>query len=506
MTAEHNWSSQVQEVARIRRSRAPRLRRGARFCWTLRHRPRTTTTRLSLRPGAGRSLAVRGHRRCRRTPTGSLSLAGGPRGRLVRARDPRPLRTGPDRTTPASTRSSSRSTPERPPAAGIGQSRWARSSSTLDPCPSHLRAKGSSRSPTGRCARASSSRSSTSSRRPARTSPTCARVSFHKHRGVEFRFEGMGTRRRCSPGRAHRRRRIGGSRHRLLPGGRADRRGRGDPAAGRGWSVSSTPNSSGSPTTSTRPSATPRPPGRPSPTPACRSTKSGSSVCEADLCGSRFGRGVVVPGGVSRPAASEVRRRSSAAIDRHRGGGASRPAPLAGTPSFVDRLRATGVIPPETATPVRPTRTGRPRVGPDGGRPLRTALRCLRPLGHQLLDAESEGDALARQRVRNDEICGCIPPDPPGHRRLVGSGEPEHGVWRRPIEPAAARRSDGPRRPRARCSTWSRSRDGRLVRVKPRSASFHNLAFFHAAFPKDILTDFAFIEASFGLSIAGVAG
>ena len=50
-----------------------------------------------------------------------------------------------------------------------------------------------------------------------------------------------------------------------------------------------------------------------------------------------------------------------------------------------------------------------------------------------------------------------------------------------------------------------RLREGRLVRTKPRSASFHNLALFAAAFPNDILTDFAFIEASFGLSIAGVA-
>jgi formate hydrogenlyase subunit 5 len=47
---------------------------------------------------------------------------------------------------------------------------------------------------------------------------------------------------------------------------------------------------------------------------------------------------------------------------------------------------------------------------------------------------------------------------------------------------------------------------GVLTRVKPRSASFHNLALFTAAFPRDITTDFAFIEASFGLSIAGAAG
>lgn len=47
---------------------------------------------------------------------------------------------------------------------------------------------------------------------------------------------------------------------------------------------------------------------------------------------------------------------------------------------------------------------------------------------------------------------------------------------------------------------------GRLTRLKQRSASFHNLALFPKAFGGDILTDFAFIEASFGLSIAGVAG
>ena len=47
---------------------------------------------------------------------------------------------------------------------------------------------------------------------------------------------------------------------------------------------------------------------------------------------------------------------------------------------------------------------------------------------------------------------------------------------------------------------------GRLARVKPRCAAFHNFALFPAAFRGDILTDFVFIEASFGLSIAGVAG
>jgi Ni,Fe-hydrogenase III large subunit len=50
-----------------------------------------------------------------------------------------------------------------------------------------------------------------------------------------------------------------------------------------------------------------------------------------------------------------------------------------------------------------------------------------------------------------------------------------------------------------------RFEQGRVARCAPRSASFHNLVLFHEVFAGDILTDFPFIEASFGLSIAGVA-
>ena len=46
---------------------------------------------------------------------------------------------------------------------------------------------------------------------------------------------------------------------------------------------------------------------------------------------------------------------------------------------------------------------------------------------------------------------------------------------------------------------------GRVRWVKPRSASFHNMVLFHSVFAGDIFTDFPFIEASFGLSPAGVA-
>jgi Ni,Fe-hydrogenase III large subunit len=47
--------------------------------------------------------------------------------------------------------------------------------------------------------------------------------------------------------------------------------------------------------------------------------------------------------------------------------------------------------------------------------------------------------------------------------------------------------------------------EGRITRCQPRSASFHNLVLMHEVLAGDILTDFPFIEASFGLSVAGAA-
>ncbi len=46
-------------------------------------------------------------------------------------------------------------------------------------------------------------------------------------------------------------------------------------------------------------------------------------------------------------------------------------------------------------------------------------------------------------------------------------------------------------------------RDGVLEQVHVASPSFRNWALFEHAFPADVLTDFAFIEHSFGLTPAG---
>ena len=51
--------------------------------------------------------------------------------------------------------------------------------------------------------------------------------------------------------------------------------------------------------------------------------------------------------------------------------------------------------------------------------------------------------------------------------------------------------------------SWVEIRDGLIHRVHIASPSLRNWALFDHAFPKDVLTDFAFIEHSFGLTPAG---
>lgn len=175
------------------------------------------------------------------------------------------------------------------------------------------------------------------------------------------------------------------------------------------------------------------------------------------------------------------------------------------TPSFLDRLRGTGVITPEVASRYA-------AVGPVGrGSGQMEDVRFSRPymayrqLSHQLLEPRSEGDALARQRVRLEEITGAF-------HLIRQAADRLHNAAR-----AAPRWSCSIGRTNGEAVGWAEApqgevlylievEDNRLVRVKSRSASFHNLALFHTAFPADVLTDFAFIEASFGLSIAGAAG
>ncbi len=223
----------------------------------------------------------------------------------------------------------------------------------------------------------------------------------------------------------------------------------------------------------------------------------------ARLCGHRFGRGVIVPGGVSGPPALAPGSALSelAALEADVGADARH---LMATSSFLDRLRGTGIITTEVAAQ-------RGALGPVGrASGSLEDVRAQRPYGaYRLIEIPAmryrdAGDALARQLVRLDEVRGSFQLCRLVLERLA-ERSPD-GPWAVGCVPADGTAWGWAEAPQGELLYLVETEGGRLRRVKPRSASFHNLSIFPEAFGGDIFTDFAFIEASFGLSIAGVAG
>lgn len=222
------------------------------------------------------------------------------------------------------------------------------------------------------------------------------------------------------------------------------------------------------------------------------------------LCGSRFGRGVVVPGGVAAPPKMPPGDLVTAAGQLEAAIIADAES-LMGTSSFLDRLRGTGPL-----TPARAREHG--ALGPVGkASGYADDARVSRPYDAYPLSGNAardhrDGDALARLRVRWDEVAGAFT-----LVRHAAAELEDHSPER--IVPPAQRPLPVPD---GRAVGWAEAPQGevlydvtvergRVARCQPRSASFHNLVLMHEVFAGDILTDFPFIEASFGLSVAGAA-
>ncbi|MGH3400357.1 MAG: NADH-quinone oxidoreductase subunit C [Streptosporangiaceae bacterium] len=218
------------------------------------------------------------------------------------------------------------------------------------------------------------------------------------------------------------------------------------------------------------------------------------------LCGSRFGRGVVVPGGVSGPPLIPPAGLLGAVADLDR-----QVTPdlrlLMGTASFLDRLRRTG-----------PLRPGRARehgaLGPVGRASGTTDdARQARPGdAYEWLPvpvvSRAGGDAMARLEVRVEEIAQSFRLVRQAAGELAGAAG---GPLRARCDPADGRAAGWAEAPQGEVLYDVRLESGRIRRCRARSASFHNLVLMHEVFAGDVLTDFPFIEASFGLSVAGAA-
>jgi formate hydrogenlyase subunit 5 len=218
----------------------------------------------------------------------------------------------------------------------------------------------------------------------------------------------------------------------------------------------------------------------------------------AALTGSRFARGIVCPGGVRREGALglDALALEIDALERD----LNRDRRLfTATASMTDRLIGSGLLPRELIEDFG-------AVGPLArGSGVATDARHERPygdyrrLGVRVITSGS-CDAMARIDVRFGEAGESL--------RLLRASIDQ------------LRRSDGELRtplPRTRGGAalgWVEAPQGELVfavelargvlrRVHVASPSLRNWALFDHAFPRDVLTDFAFIEHSFGLTAAG---
>jgi formate hydrogenlyase subunit 5 len=218
----------------------------------------------------------------------------------------------------------------------------------------------------------------------------------------------------------------------------------------------------------------------------------------AELTGSRFGRGVIVPGGVryaGRIELDDLRGR----LDRLERELARDRRLFLGTASMTDRLIGSGRLSRDLIEDYG-------GVGPVArGSGLSIDARHERPYGdYRRLGLRvvtyGDGDAMARVNVRFGEISESVRILRQATDQLRARNGESHAVLPHGGDGAGYGWVEAPQ---GELVVRVELRDGLVDRVHIASPSLRNWALFDNAFPKDVLTDFAFIEHSFGLSPAG---
>jgi formate hydrogenlyase subunit 5 len=218
----------------------------------------------------------------------------------------------------------------------------------------------------------------------------------------------------------------------------------------------------------------------------------------ARLTGSRFARGVIVPGGVRHTGALRLDG-VSVALDSLETQVVRDQRLFLGTASMTDRLIGAGRLTRELVEEYA-------AVGPLArGSGVSTDARHERPygdyrrLGLQVI-THREGDAMARINVRFGEAFESLRI----LRQAIDHLRRGDGELQVPIPPDAEGAALGwVEAPQGELVVWVEVRRGLVHRVHLASPSLRNWALFDHAFGSDVLTDFAFIEHSFGLTPAG---
>jgi len=219
----------------------------------------------------------------------------------------------------------------------------------------------------------------------------------------------------------------------------------------------------------------------------------------AELCGNRFGRGMVLPGGVGFDAEPAVRERilkRMAAIDRDTRGAIRL---FFGTPSVLARLEGAGVVSPETARELGLVGVAARACG------LAMDARAQHPprsgaIGTDQIAVAPDGDVHARGRVRQREIESSL-----ARVKETLAGLPA-GAIRAPL-PAAAPGSlavalvEGWRGEIVHVAVTDAAGD--IARYKIVDPSFHNWSGLAMALRGEQISDFPLINKSFNLSYCG---
>jgi Ni,Fe-hydrogenase III large subunit len=218
----------------------------------------------------------------------------------------------------------------------------------------------------------------------------------------------------------------------------------------------------------------------------------------AMLTGNRFGRGAIVPGGVRAEGAMALDELLAELDQLERDLRRDRRLFL-GTASMTDRLIGAGRL-------ERALVEDYSAVGPLArGSGLSTDARHERPYGDYRrlglrVVTHREGDAMARVNVRFGELSESLRI----LRQSIDQLRRRDGQLRTSLPEAGNGAGFGwAEAPQGELVIWVEIRHGVVHRVHVASPSLRNWALFDHAFPNDVLTDFAFIEHSFGLTPAG---
>jgi Ni,Fe-hydrogenase III large subunit len=219
----------------------------------------------------------------------------------------------------------------------------------------------------------------------------------------------------------------------------------------------------------------------------------------AALTGNRFLRGVVVPGGVRTELAGGPLAQLEEDLTDWSRGFSSTLNVLLRTDSFLDRLVGAGPLSTADARDFA-------CVGPVArGSGIDIDSRRDQPYdgyGSLAVPTRAGGDAMARMEVRFDEVTASL------DVIRAASSAPGHGRLAVPIGPFTSPEALGiAESARGETLYWLEAdAPERLRACKLRAASFVNYGVFNRVFTAQVLTDFAFIEHSLGLSPAGCDG